>query len=249
MTRFLVGVVVLAAAGCASTAPRFVQGGLRVPDNDYVIANRPGSAELIDASWRATNFAHRDGRPTEALDVGSYRSALRWTLENGRQLDAEVRTYDLFLSHSSNARVWIRMVPLPHDLRNKRIDVLAKRFVNGLSADIGTDFFRDGYTERRVATDMKKIERTTVFGRQAAAVTFEAVNLNQLELNPNAPRIRVELVLCEVPMIATFLDSGRKVRALPMIAYAHDAERFDEHLAAFHQLLTRLSLGKSWQRH
>jgi hypothetical protein len=222
-------------SACAGSQQHFDATGFRSDENHYRVPFQEGTKSLLGPEWSVTNFRHDGaGNPTEILEGSEYTGDVNWTSVDGETTSLSVLVYDLLLSHRTNATIWLRVVPIPHELLNKHIKILAENYVNNLNGAAGTGYFGTDIHTRRVATKIIKSEPISLLGAHAHAVTFDLVDLNQLEMDENAPRTRIEIVLAQTNFVKELGGSQKyRVPGYLLVGYSNDAPVFDEHLATF----------------
>ena len=245
-TRYVGLALSVVLIGCGAGLGRFDEIGFHSTENPYRIRYaKPATRELISQEWRVTNFSYSDGQPHAPLTRDEFVSSLTWTYLDGSTGTVTTQAFDLRISHTTNASIWVRMLPVPRVLSGKQIKFMAENYVNNLSGTAYTYYLGSAVEERRVATQILESE-SVMFGRyRAHAVTFDVVSLDQLEMNANAPRTRVQMFLVRAPFQKR-LEGNQifKVGALLQFIYSNDAESFDEQLPTFRSLLKRVEFKK-----
>lgn len=239
--------------GCASAAhPYFDRAGFHGGEESYLIRyHKPGTALLLPGNWRVTNFRTvKDGLPTDMKTLDAYKSTLTWTYGNGATSRVTTTTYDLVLSHPSEAMIWVRILPVPGEMRNKAVKVIAEGWANHISGSLYTGYLDSGPDEVRIATEIIQSEQVLIANRPARLVTFDAANVDQLELNRNAPRTRVMIAVVKGAWRKTLEASSGHVTVpgVLFVAYSHAAKDFDSLLPQFKAFLEQISVlgtGKS----
>lgn len=246
MPRIILSVaLIFVLCACGGSQQFFDSTGFRSTQNHYRVPYAAGSKSLLGPDWRVANFKFDDrGNPVEMFEKGDYRGELEWTTADGETVRVTATIYDLLLSHSSNAAIWLRVLPVPHELLSKDVQVLAENYVNNLSGAADTGYFGKQVHTRRVATKIVASEPISLLGRPAHAVTFEVVDLDQLEMDPNAPRTRAEIVLAQTNFVKT-VDFAQtfQVPGYLLVGYSNDASRFDEHLGTFRRFAMSIALA------
>lgn len=238
--------LLLTVVGCGSSGAYFDASGFHSAENPYSIRYaQAASGVLISSEWRVANFEYEDGQPSHPITRGEFESALTWVYRDGVAGTVRTETFDLKLSHNTNAAIWVRMLPIPFALLHKKVAFLAENFVNNLSGNVYNEYFGIGPAERRVATQILESKAIGFFGLPAQMVRFDLVSVDQLELDPNAPRTRVEMVLVRTRFVKT-LHNGQTFRAPAylLIGYSNDAVRFDSQLADFRRFASQIEFGQ-----
>lgn len=241
--------LLLSCVGCARQLSRFDTTGFHSAENAYSIRYADAAQGLlISPEWRVTNFEYENGRPTRPLTQGELESELTWRYRSGDTGRVKTQTFEVQLSHNSNAVIWVRLLPLPVDVRHKNVQVLAENYVNNLSGNAYSSYLGSAVDERRVATKILRSQSIGFNGLHAHVVTFDLVSVDQLQLDPNAPRTRVEMVLVRTPFYKT-LQNGTEfqVPAYLLIGYANDAAAFDSQLATFRRFAQQFEIHQATQ--
>lgn len=241
--------VILAACG-AQQSGWFFDTGFHVNTERYGFRYLDTYPNLLPPGWKLDNFV-RSGSDYEIKTRGAYRKELHWTMADGSVKDAAIVVHDLIFHHTqSNGTIWVRRMPLPRASRDKAISVLAENYANGISGSVYDAQLGSAVVERRVSTKVISSVPLQLGAHAAHDVVFEMADLNQLELDPNAPRQRTRIVMVkgqfDKPIafgkgmrISSSLSADR-VPAVLLLGYANDAAEFDAHAADFQGLLTRL---------
>ena len=241
----VMAIFVLVLAGCGHGPAYFDASGFHSTDNPYSIHYAdPQRQLLISDEWTLTNYEHHGGRPTKAMTKGAFEGSLSWRFRDGEVHTVKTTTFELELSHNSNAVIWVRLLPIPADLLHKKVEFLAENFVNNLSGNAYSSYLGSGVDERRVATKILSSQPIGLRGLHAQIITFDLVSLDQLELDPNAPRTRVDLVLARTNF-RKVLDNSTpfEVPAYLLVAYANDAEHFESQLDTFRAFVRQIEIG------
>lgn len=239
--------IVVASSACAGTTVGFDSTGFRSTQNHYRIPYKQGSKSLLGPEWRVENFRHDDqGNPVELIEGGTNEGTLEWRYSDGVVRQASTTIYDLDLSHSTNAAIWVRVIPIPQHLRRKQLDVLSENYVNNLTGSVETGYFSDRPPTRRVATKIIESEAIGLLGSRAHIVRFDMVDLDQLELDENAPRTRAEIVLVKTRFRKAIKDGPVfDVPAYLLLGYSNDEAAFEEHIGTFRRFAQSIELVPS----
>jgi len=187
----------------------------------------------------------------------AYRSAIQVETRNGTSLPAEVITHDLKFSHAqSEAILWLRVLPLPNRIMHKSLRVVAEEWANGLTGTALDFSFGTGNTQsqkvsigvgsQRVATKILTSQPREVAGHKAHEVLFEMVNMDQFEMNPNAPRTRIRAAFIQAPVTkhtADFASVSAELNACLFVGYSNSAESFDKVAPVFDDFLSRMEIA------
>jgi hypothetical protein len=245
----------VSSVGCV-TSGAFDKAGFIGRDSAYRVAYvEPGKRLLLPADWLLENFEKdAEGGPAQMKTEGIYATKVDWTCADGSTSVAEFITHDLKFSHkSSDASLWVRALPIPLNMRERALKVLAENWVKGLNGTVYDFTFGASVDAKRIATKMVESKETTVSGQPAHEVLFDLVNLDQLELDPNAPRTRVRALFISAPLKKALRapDSLRAVEpgaeatpALLFVGYAASEKEFEAQLGAFEGFVQRISIQK-----
>jgi hypothetical protein len=227
--------------GCAATkSGRFDARGFRAADDAYTIRWVEQGGGLLGADWHVDNFSYENGKPAKPKTKGKYETELDWPAADGSTLHLSTTLYDLRLSHvKSNGVIWARVLPLPPEMNGKRLGVVAENWANDLSGTVFDAPLLASRRSKRLATKIVESEATRVAGHAAQAVTFEVVDLDQRELDANAPRTKVRALFVEGKLrkLLEGHDRTYDVSGCLFIGYANDAATFDQLRPTFDRLL------------
>jgi hypothetical protein len=100
---------------------------------------------------------------------------------------------------------------------------------------------------RRVATKIIESKSASVAGQPAHEVVFDLVNLDQLQLDPQAPRTRIRAMFI-VTRTKKTLGGTRRVRrpavpAVLFVGYSAVAGTFDSQIPVLEDLLARIHIA------
>lgn len=236
--------VLVLASACAG--PRvMVETGYRSSESPFQVPYADADARtFLPRGWRLANFRLDDeGEPRE-ITRGRFTTRVPWEWKDGSVQMVETKTYELLFEHTTNATIWVRLLPLPVFAGNKQTRVLAENYVNELAQDIQTESFRAVVAERHISTKLLSSEPTRAVGHPAHRVQFEVVNLNQLQHDADAPRTKVEMVFVSAPFRKAIKGANEgMVRARLVFGYANDDHAFDSQVGAFRALVERASLA------
>jgi hypothetical protein len=263
MRRAILLGILVGAWGCATTAS-FKEDAFHGEKSQYKVRYLDaGKQSLLPAQWRLMNFSvDSKGRPEFMLRGDAYRSKIKVETENGTGLLGEIITHDLKFSHAqSEGFLWLRVLPLPNRIVHKSLKVVAQEWANGLTGTALDFSFGSGSApsknvsvgvdSQRVATTILTSQPREIAGHKAHEVLFDMVNMDQLEMNPNAPRTRVRAVFIQAPVTkktpppGEYADVSAEFAACLFVGYANSAESFDRLTPAFDDFLSRLEISSA----
>jgi hypothetical protein len=204
-----------------------------------------GKRQLLPSPWVLSNFEYDGALPTKERTKGRFESEFQWEMKSGAIVRATTTTYELLFRHTSNAEIWVRLLPIPQAMRGRQVRYAAEEFVNSFSGSVVSDWLDGSGIARRVATQIIESKAIKVDGHPARQVTFDIANLDQLQLDPNAPRTRARIVLVKAGLRKSILHSQnlQRVAAYLMLGYLNDAARFADEAAAFDSLVQRVKVA------
>ena len=137
----------------------------------------------------------------------------------------------------------MRALPKPAEARALRLDILAEGWANGMGGDHAAWGFSNKHN-KRITTKIVDSDDTEVDGLPAYRVVFDVVNLDQRELDRDAPRERVIGVFVG-PTIKKTLEWESTIFEAPacmFFGYANRADEFEDLLPEFEGLLKRVRI-------
>ena len=96
----------------------------------------------------------------------------------------------------------------------------------------------------RTASKIIESKAREVGGQPAREVTFDVVDVDQLQLDPQARRTRIRAVFIHAPLVKEFLGTGWVSPAFLFVAYVSDERHFDELTDDYEGLLARIRFAK-----
>jgi hypothetical protein len=240
---------VLLASGCATSNIGFTDRQFVGEGGSYGIEYAYGTTSdarakwlLAPPNWDLENYEHdRDGRPHEAKTEGIYRDTIDWVSASGKSERLNYVIYDLKLRHGNGSILAVCTVAVPPRLRNLRLSAFAEEWANSYS---GMSFSFQQAEARRTASKIVETKARQVGGRPAREVTFDVVNVDQLQLDADAPRMRIRAVFVQAPLVKQFLDSGLAPPAFLLVAYVSDEKKFDKLVGDYEGLLARIRFDR-----
>jgi hypothetical protein len=241
-------------AGCASTFG-FQPNGFRGESGAYLVDYlEPSKYRLLPPEWHLDNYDRGyGGRPGDQKKLGMYRDQIEWTLPDGTDRTVELVVHDLKYLHSSGAVLTVRRVPVPYQMRTMKLSAVAEKWANSHNGSVLEFSFNSENRQKAEATMVAKrtasklvdSQARTVDGHPAREVTFDVVDVDQLQFNQQAPRRRVRALFIHAS-IEKELSSAYvgKVPAVLVVAYAHDEDKFDSLVPDFENLIGRLHVEK-----
>jgi hypothetical protein len=237
--------------GCATTRP-FGEAGFLGQDSAYFVSyQNEHEQQLLPSDWMLSNFDQDpNGRPTRMRTDGIYRSNVDWLWGDGKASWVTFVTHELKFTHrASDASIWVRVLPIPASVGGKTLKVLAESWAHGLNGTVLDYTFSSSVDAHRIATKLTSSKVVNVSGQPAYEVTFDLVNLDQLQLDANAPRTRVRAIFISGPLQKR-LDSashdavGGLTPAVLFVGISARADIFDSQVPAFGDFCKRIKINK-----
>jgi hypothetical protein len=199
---------------------------------------------LLPGAWRLENWTlDSTGRPESQKDQGVYLSEAQWPLPDGSLRWMQFVTHELRYDHAaSGATIWVRVLPMMQREAGLSLKVVAERWANTVSGTVFDYTFYGAEGAKRLGSKILATGGVTVGGRPAHQVVFDVVNVDQFEVDPNAPRTRVQAYFVAASVTKDLFSSkgGWQVPACVFIGLAAPAERFDAVMPDFTSLVSRM---------
>lgn len=240
----VVGIVAaLLTSGCATSSIGFTDNDFVGKDSGYRVSYLYRSELLLTPNtWELENYEFdRRGKPRFEKNQGIYRDSMDWVDSSGRSEKVDYVIYDLKFRHGNGSILAVCTVAVPPRFRNLRLSAFAEEWVNSYS---GMQFSFKRGEGRRWASKMLESKGREVGGRPARQVTFDVVDVDQLQLDDQAPRTRIRAVFVQAPLVKEFLDSGLRPPAFLFVAYQSDEKRFDKLAGDYEDLLARIQFPR-----
>lgn len=255
-------VVVLALLGtavpAASCRPPAVGSinhqGYRHEKYEYRVAPKVVSAaetSLMGPDWLLDNYYLKKGRFLEKT-TNAYMERLVIDGDNdGKwEFNKDVPAYDLrFLHRNRDAVIWLRTIPLSGWEKDKDLAVLAQMCVESVA---GGGYERVRIHPKTVIVEEKRFAAVATkrgVGRVADTEAFfihvDVANIDQLRVQPDAYKARVEFVLLK-PELTHSVDredgSKMELPVLMVAGYKNTPDAFEQDLPAFREFLNRVEV-------
>lgn len=240
--------------GCASTFG-FQPEGFRGQRGAFLVDYlEPSTYRLLPSEWHLDNYDRGyQGRPGDQKTLGMYRDEIEWTLPDGTDRTVGLVVHDLKYLHRSGAVLTVRRVPVPYQMRTMKLSAVAEKWANSHNGAVLEFSFNSENRQKAEATMVAKRTASklvdsrarTVDGHPAREVTFDVVDVDQLQFNQQAPRRRVRALFIhaaiEKELKSAYVD---RAPAVLVVAYAQDEDKFDSLVPDFENLISRLHVQK-----
>ena len=240
---------------CAPSA-RGALGPEGFSHNDYayrVVAQKDGS--FLPESWKLDNYYGGSG----ALKPKAGKEwIVEYSLDSDGDEEADFKVeeliYDLRFEHlEHDGVIFLRTIPISADMKQKKLSVLMERYVEGIAGAgyevVTLNSQSQLLVEKRYAAAIVAKSPTKLAGRDAYVALLDVANVDQLKIDPNARKERVELVLLHTDFgyITTSNNQTVKSATFPVImfaGYANKPEEFEAGQKDFHDFLGRIEIDK-----
>lgn len=255
MKELVVACAVL--VGCHPGAPIFDERGFVHPSYGYHIGYGSGRRDVwYSGEWRVENYTRDDDGEWFRLGAAQYWHRPMIDLDADGFADplGPAYLYDLRLRHvRSNGMIWVRTVPVPLDLQQVDLAVLARNYVENIAgggvsvAVVGTVAI--AVSDRRYASRILDQMPMQVDGMDAYGVVLEVASVEQLQLPGAAPSEHAALVLMRAPFgWREWNASGyRDWPVLVVAGYSNSPAEFQHGLGDFERLLAEIDLDGTVQ--
>lgn len=234
----------LLLTGCATAQSGFTDTAFFGKDAVYSIDYSPAGIWMaMPNDWELENyFQNVRGKPTREKDQGIYQDKMEWIDEVGTSRETSYVPNDLKFRHDSGSILVVSTVAVPSRLRKLRLSAVAEQWANGYS---GMQFSFKSGEGHRSASKILESKARRVGGQSAREVTFDIVDVDQLQLNPDAPRTRVRAVFIQAPLIKEFISPSISSPAFLFVGFAATSPRdFDNLVSDYESLLGRIHISK-----
>lgn len=232
-------------------------------DHHYEIPYR-GTApdEILGPDWRIDNYVRTAGGSgtSKWTQKGgpSYLTDRSFDFDGDGQTDVK-RTdepiYDLLLTHrKTDGVIWLRSIPIAHEMDQKELRVLAQRYVEA-SSGAGTVYVHFGEygvsasAEVRYGTKLLHAMDCEVAGWPAHRVEFELSNVDRAQAGDAEAEERVGIVLIDPEfkrwVEATNSTAGAEYKVLLVAGYSNRPQDAAGTEADLSELLERIELPRS----
>lgn len=224
--------------GCVASVG-FTDAGYVAKQSAYAIRYvEPTKWEVLADDWDLDNYYTNDkGKPYKQKVLGIYRDTVDWVSDSGTSYQLTYVVHDLKFRHGNGSQLVVATVAVPPRLRNLRLSAFAEEWANSYN---GMQFSFKRGEGRRTASKIVSSKAREVGGRPARELTFDVVDVDQLQLDAEAPRTRVRAVFVQAPLVKQFLSAGEISPAFLFVAYASSEKKFEKLVDDYEGLLRRI---------
>ena len=195
----------------------------------------------VPSEWRLENyFFNKQGIPNDEKDERIYENTIEWEDDTGRSFQVTYQFLDLKWRHKNGSLLYVCMIPMPPRQRNLQLDVFVEQWANDYN---GLQFsFKQGEA-RRIASKILESKARQVDGHTAHEVTFDVVDMDQLQLDSKAPRSRIRAVFIK----DLHRNLGARLSRVPaylLVAYESSDSHFETLVPDYEGLLSRIRFDK-----
>ncbi len=253
---WLLGCLGLVAVGCGHGSTTAGQALVHSKFPYAVAYDDASHKSVLGEDWRLENYRHRD-RSDDIERKAGYTLSYAFDFDNDDKPDAtrELPYPDLlFLHRKTSARIEISTLLLDERLADKELRVLVQQMVDSRSGtrSLLLGFGREARgVEKRYATRLLDSSPATLGEQQGLVATIERVDLDQLQLDPQARWQRSRLFLVHAPfdyfvsegsVTGTASERSRalhRYRVLLVAEYSNTPEDFEAQYPEFLRLLNK----------
>jgi hypothetical protein len=257
-TRVAVLIACLSSFACTpALSGALTAEGYRHNTYHYQINAMDGSGALLPDGWAIDNLYEKRNEgstvaTTAPKDGPDYMTEYVFDTDgDGKDdLSKKALAYDLRYVHRVHSGViWVRTVPISQTMRDKDLRVLMKDYIDGVA---GAGYERVSYQrveEKRFAAETLSRQAGTVAGMPAFAAQFAVANIDEVQVNKEARRTQVRLVIVRSGFNYVVKQPGTPEIEYPVLlvmGYASQPEDYDQGVRDFDDLVERVSIdGKS----
>lgn len=241
--------IALHSLGCASSnIPRIEQGSLLGSAGQYRISTIGPHHLVALPPWQLEHFSRPSSNGDQKrLFSPTERVKFEWPSARGDDVQSVWwRGWEIELSHrDSNGFIRVGVFPWHPDVPARNLKVMAENIAN----DVSGSQLSVGWGAlfgKRVASKVVSGKGFLLGGISAYRVTFEVLNLDQRELDPDSPVTKIDLVLSAAPVV-TDLDANVgsfRGRGLLMLIHSNDVVSYEKTEPEFSDLLDRIVIVK-----
>jgi hypothetical protein len=240
---------VLLVVGCAAPTRTLREGKYTNTDYGLSVAPRyPATQGPLSDDWLVDNF-YRDGREWQPKLGGEYEVTYELDLDGDGHRDVllDAYRYELKLEHRHHDGViTLQLLPLSDEDAQKRLDVLLRRYVDGLSGggySLNPLSPEPEVVEKRFAASLQSARPAQIAGLQGYGGIVGVRNVDQAVAGVAAGEDLVEIVLAYPPLAARMGDKNGRTHDFHLLLvalYANRADEFAKGLDDFHTFLSAI---------
>ncbi len=243
-------ILVATTVGCGpKPSGSITPAGYQNAKYKYSVSTLPGGG-LMGNEWKLDNFYVKRKELIEK-DAKDYIVTLELDNDGDGEFETKAKqhTYDLrFENLVHDGVIFLRTIPISNDLGQKKLSVLMHDYVEAIAGG-GYEVVQLNpqdriMIEKRYAAAVESQGPGQLAGLPAHVATLSVANTEQLKVDPNARKQRVQLVLLHTRFAYTSKIKAKEVKfpVLLLAGYANQPEDFDAGVAEFHAFLSRVVL-------
>ncbi|HEY2509910.1 MAG TPA: hypothetical protein VGI39_03615 [Polyangiaceae bacterium] len=240
-------------AGCTPKLGTFNVDGFHDHLLPYAVHYSDARAkQFLSENWKVDNFVvNDDGTLEDPKTTTDYRGPQKIDLAGDGTFE-KIRVYyfDLKLDNKkTNAVIWIQTVPLGRDRAERNLKNLAEDYAEALS---GSGFYATvtDLQRREVRGRGKTFAARLVDGKDTKLGGFDAydarvdfANVDQLQIDPNARRSMIRVVLVRPPYLIGWGEDHKPTPALLRIGFEASPGDFEAGMPDFERFLSLLEFA------
>jgi hypothetical protein len=196
---------------------------------------------VVPSEWRLENYyLTKQGQPSGEKDDRAYEDTVDWEDDTGRTFRVTYQLLDLKWRHKNGSVLSVCVIPMSARQRNLNLDAFVEQWANDYN---GLQFSLKRAEARRIASKVLESKARQIDGHAAHEVTFDVVDMDQLQLDPKAPRSRIRAVFVK-DLHRNLGPRLNRVPAYLLVAYESSDGHFDAVVPDYEGLLSRIRFDK-----
>ena len=206
-------------------------------DGYRISYTQAATTSIVLSEWRLENYLFdKQGKPNDEKNDRTYEDTMDWEDDTGRSFRVTYQFLDLKWRHKNGSLLSVCMIPMPPRQRNLNLDAFVEQWANDYN---GLQFSFKRAEARRIASKILESKARQIDGRAAHEVTFDVVDVDQLQLDPKAPRTRIRALFIK-DLHRNLGPRLRRVPAYLFVAYESSDSHFETLVPDYEGLLSRI---------
>ena len=235
----ILALVVTSGLACAHQG--FLDSEFVGHDGYRISYTEAATTSIVPSEWRLENyFFDKKGKPYDEKDDRIYENTMDWEDDTGRTFQVTYQFLDLKWRHKNASLLYVCTIPLPPRQRNLNLDAFVEQWANDYN---GLQFSFKRAEARRIASKIVESKARQIDGHAAHEVTFDVVDMDQLQPDPKAPRTRIRAVFIK-DLLRNLGPRLSHVPAYLLVAYESSDSHFETLVPDYEGLLSRIRFDK-----
>ena len=228
-------------SGLACAHQGFLENEFVGHDGYRISYTQAATTSIVPSEWRLEDyFFNKQGKPNDEKDDRTYQETMDWEDDTGRSFRVTYQFLDLKWRHKNASLLYVFTIPLPPRQRNLNLDAFVEQWANDYN---GLQFSFKRAEARRIASTIVESKARQIDGHAAHEVTFDVVDMDQLQLDPKAPRTRIRAVFIK-DLLRNLGPRLSHVPAYLLVAYESSDSHFETLVPDYEGLLSRIRFDK-----